>query len=108
MRIPQKKQPPEILKAGRVRILHDRPAVYETQRVLPQTTEPHKKPQLRVPHKWGQMGLVCPVLVAAWEQKPLNARHDPNDACADQRNKADTGCPIPSDSSRVGFLFCGA
>jgi hypothetical protein len=26
----------------------------------------HKKPQTRMLPKWVQMGLVCPVLVAAW------------------------------------------
>ena len=44
---------------------NQRPAVYKFQIALPQTTEPHKKPQLRQPSVWGQMGLVCPVLVAA-------------------------------------------
>jgi hypothetical protein len=41
------------------------PAVYEFPIAKPQTTEPHKKPQTRMLLKWGQMGVSCPVLVAA-------------------------------------------
>jgi hypothetical protein len=32
---------------------------------------PPKKPQHRTLLKWGQMGPICPVLVAAWLQKNL-------------------------------------
>jgi len=43
-----------------------RPAVYEFHLIHTQTIEPHKKPQTRMRLTWGQMGVICPVLVAAW------------------------------------------
>ena len=38
----------------------------ESSHRKPKTTYPHKKPQTRMLLKWGQMGVICPVLVAAW------------------------------------------
>ena len=43
-------------------------AVEDVPPVLPQTTEPHENPHHRTPTRLVLMGLVCPVLVAAWKQ----------------------------------------
>lgn len=41
-----------------------RPVVSKIQIALPQTTLPDKKQQTRTHLIWGEMGVVCPVLVA--------------------------------------------
>src|SRR5215472_6550285 len=43
-------------------------AVEDVPPVLPQTTDPHENPHRRTPTRLVLIGLVCPVLVAAWKQ----------------------------------------
>ena len=55
------------LRSVPLELSRSRPAVDEVQLVLPRTTEPHKKPQLRKVAQLVLESLVCPVLVA-WQK----------------------------------------